>query len=125
MLSKHRIDTNVLKTRSQIRPVTPKVQQILTPSQHQGQRYQQSRPSGIRTQNQRPLPEKFYTNSEIFPQFNKKAGESSPESQVASEKQDLGEPEPKKTSFRETAIIALKLSQSIMNLYKTVSPYFK
>ena len=78
------------------------------------------------TQNQRPLPERFYTNSDIFPQFNKKAGESSAESQsqVASEKQDLGDAESKTTSFRETAIIALKLSQSIMNLYKTVSPYF-
>ena len=48
----------------------------------------------------------------------------------ANAKQDLGVGpltatiEPKTTSFRETAIIALKLSQSIMNLYKTVSPYF-
>jgi len=128
MLAQHKIDTNVLKTRSQIRPVTPKISTpILTPNHRQGQRYQQTRPQGIRTQNQRPLPQNFYTNSDIFPQFNKPDAENSAESQaqVASEKQDLGGPEPKTTSFRETAIIALKLSQSIMNLYKTVSPYFK
>ena len=97
------------------------------------QRYNQGRrPGGITTQNQRPLPQNFYTNSDIFPQFNKPSDSSeagvNSQSQVASEKQDLGGSgsglEPKTTtSFRETAIIALKLSQSIMNLYKTVSPY--
>merc|ERR1719412_855774 len=111
-----------------MRPALPKINagSILTPT-HKGQRpIQDPRLPGIRTQNQRPLPENFYTNSEIFPQFNKKAGQSSTDShsQVATEKQDFGEPQSKKTSFRETAIIALKLSQSIMNLYKTVSPYF-
>ena len=130
MLAKHRIDTNVLKTRSQIRPEVPKINapSMLTPSQRKGQRYQGSRrPGGLTTQNQRPLPQNFYTNSDIFPQFNKPASSETGNgnTQVASEKQDSGfEVEPKTTSFRETAVIALKLSQSIMTLYKTVSPYF-
>ena len=74
--------------------------------------------------NHRPLPDKFYTNSDIFPDrvlHPEKYRE--PQNQV-NQRQDLGEPEQRRpTSFRETAIIALKLSQSIMNLYKTVSPY--
>ena len=118
-----------------MRPALPKINaaSILTPT-HKGQRpIQDPRLPGIRTQNQRPLPDNFYTNSEIFPMFNKPDSTSSDRigsQQVASAnaKQDLGvgppEVEPKTTSFRETAIIALKLSQSIMNLYKTVSPYF-
>ena len=132
----HRIDTNVLKTRSQMRPAMPKINSgsILTPT-HKGQRQRiqdDPRLPGIRTQNQRPLPDNFYTNSEIFPMFNNKPDSTdrigSQQVASANAKQDLGvgppEVEPKTTSFRETAIIALKLSQSIMNLYKTVSPYF-
>ena len=133
LLHAHRIDTNVLKTRSQFRPAIPKpVSQILTPPrnvfqdrrQDQGSFYQKT---GIRTQSQRPLPDKFYTNSDIFPQFDEDGGyiNSGTQTQVVIEKQDLGgfEPESKQTSFKDTAIIALKLSQSIVNLYKTLSPY--
>ena len=51
--------------------------------------------------------------------------------QRLSERQDLGDPSPfsapqnlaKTTSFRDTAIIALQLSEKVMNLYKTLSPY--
>lgn len=127
MLAHHRIDLNVLKTSSQIRPATPKLSspEILTPIQRRHYQDLDRSPAGIRTQNQRPLPDKFYTNSDIFPQFSRPPSSSDTNSkQVISERFDLGEPEPKKTSFRDTAIIALKLSQSIMNLYKTVSPYF-
>ena len=125
LLSHHKIDTNVLKTRAQIAQPQPRPisNQILTPS---GNNFRHRRPlqtpSGIRTENQRPLPDNFYTNSDIFPQFSVKNREQVEPKQVI-EKQDLGEARPK-TSFRETAIIALKLSQSILNLYKTVSPYF-
>lgn len=129
LLAHHKIDTNVLKTQAQFRPATPKLTPtILTPQQqrfyHRGQ--VESGPiSGIRSHNQRPLPDSFYTNSDIFPQFHRPPGSpNDSSSQVqATEKQDFGEPEAKTTSFRDTAIIALKLSQSIMNLYKTVSPY--
>lgn len=125
MLAQHKIDTNVLKTRSQLQPALPKYnyEAILTPQNNPG--YQQQRFTGIRAQNQKPLPENFYTNSDIFPQFNGPSPTEDTPQQVISERQDLGDPEPKKTSFRETAIIALKLSQSIMNLYKTVAPYLE
>ena len=124
LLSHHKIDTNVLKTRAQIAQPQPRPlsSQILTPTT--GSDYYR-RPvvhSGIRTENQRPLPENFYTNSDIFPQFSTQKQDQLAAKQVI-EKQDLGPARPK-TSFRETAIIALKLSQSILNLYKTVSPYF-
>ena len=133
LLSHHKIDTNVLKTRAQIAQPQPRPLssgQILTPT-GQGSYRRPSRPllnNGIRTENQRPLPENFYTNSDIFPQFSatKKNHFNSNHNQVI-EKQDLGPvavASKPKTSFRETAIIALKLSQSILNLYKTVSPYF-
>lgn len=134
LLSHHKIDTNVLKTRAQIaqpQPRRPLTAQILTPTSGSASgHYRRPQPpigqknSGIRTENQRPLPENFYTNSDIFPQFSKKNKVNFNANQVI-EKQDLGPIEAKpKTSFRDTAIIALKLSQSILNLYKTVSPYF-
>ena len=132
LLSHHKIDTNVLKTRAQIAQPQPRplTAQILTPTGGASGYYRRPQPpigqknSGIRTDSQRPLPENFYTNSDIFPQFSKKNKVAFNANQVI-EKQDLGPIEAKpKTSFRETAIIALKLSQSILNLYKTVSPYF-
>ena len=128
LLSHHKIDTNVLKTRAQIAQPQPRPisNQILTPN---GNRFRHRRPalqppSGIRTENQRPLPDNFYTNSDIFPQFSATNEEQVEPKQVI-EKQDFGiDDQRPKTSFRETAIIALKLSQSVLNLYKTVAPYF-
>lgn len=84
------------------------------------------RQSGLRTEHQRPLPDKFYTNSDadIFPDRVLHPEKYQNNQQQVNERQDFGVPEQRKTtSFRETAIIALKLSQSIMNLYETVSPY--
>ena len=84
------------------------------------------RQSGLRTEHQRPLPDKFYTNSDadIFPDRVLHPEKYQNNQQQVNKRQDLGVPEQRKTtSFRETAIIALKLSQSIMNLYETVSPY--
>ena len=84
------------------------------------------RQSGLRTEHQRPLPDKFYTNSDadIFPDRVLHPEKYQTNQQQVNKRQDLGVPEQRKTtSFRETAIIALKLSQSIMNLYETVSPY--
>ena len=130
MLAHHRIETNVLKTRAHIDQVRPNPNRefILTPShqhsqQHQS-RFQHRAKFGMKTNNHNNLPEKFFTNSDIFPHVggNQADAQQQPQQVNINKRQDPGEDKPK-TSFRETAIIALKLSQSILNLYKTVSPY--
>jgi len=133
LLANHRIDTNVLKTRAQLRQPA-QLSTILTPNRDSRPYHRQS---GLRTENQRPLPDKFYTNSDIFPDrvlHPEKYVETQKQvnsHQRLSERQDLGDPSPfsapqnlaKTTSFRDTAIIALQLSEKVMNLYKTLSPY--
>ena len=156
LLANHRIDTNVLKTRAQLRQPA-QLSTILTPNRDsrlalwffslsRNQYFHEvsiitfrpyHRQSGLRTENQRPLPDKFYTNSDIFPDrvlHPEKYVETQKQvnsHQRLSERQDLGDPSPfsapqnlaKTTSFRDTAIIALQLSEKVMNLYKTLSPY--
>jgi hypothetical protein len=130
MLAHHKIDTHVLKTQPRLgQPLTSQTLGssgvMLTPQRYgQGghQQYYHKAHPGIRTGSQRPLPDKFYTNSDIFPPelFEEDQG---PPDQVR-EKQDTGETLIGTTSFQDTAVIALKFSQSLLTFYKTVSPYF-
>ena len=119
---------NMLKTGMSIgqaapAPSTP----ILTPNPSAYQKYYHRPATGLRTESQRPLPDSFYTNSDIFPQSQlERRPEAAPPLKVNNARVDLDEGqlvEKKTVSFQDTAIIALKLSQSILNLYKTVSPY--